>query len=165
MNKDIKIIVESYFDSTQQMNQSIKNMHKIQQAEEKTRDERRAFICSVLGKVTWNKFENGGSFAPIPLNAIKLSKKDFDNLNNTLSEEENTYKLVEELQKIYYKNDFILTSVSGDGAEILKTDLVFSTPANVIDFFYNILKAFKKVYKSEEISWRHIVKKFREYLK
>lgn len=54
---------------------------------------------------------------------------------------------------------------NGSGQEILKTDIVFRTIDEVIDFFMAILTCYVKTYKTEEINWKPIVRKFRAYLK
>lgn len=162
MNKYIYALVESYFDSTSQMNKTLKDAKALQNAEAHAKETREAFLKSVLGKNTYNKFDNKGLFAPVPLNALHLMKSDFENLSTSIDEDK-TDKLIEKIQVKYYKNTFdILDNGMGDG--ILRTDIVFKTLSEIIDFFYCILQSYKKVYKSEDINWKPLVKKFRNYL-
>lgn len=162
INKYIYGIVESYYDSTEQMNKILKDANALQKAEAMAKEKRIEFIISVLGKKTYNKYNNDGTFAPVPLSAIRLIKKDF----NKLSPEEDVVKIdkvIERLRLKYYRNEFSFVD-NGYGEYSLKTDIVFKTIDEVIDFFYNILVAYKKVFKTEIINWKDIVKKFRMYI-
>lgn len=162
MNKYIYALVESYTDSTEQLNTLIKNTEALRRAEEKSQEARIEFINKVLGKQTFNKYANKGTFAPVPLSAIKLIKKDFLDLNPS-KDLIKTDKMLERITVKYYRNDFTFID-NGYGEYGLKTDIVFKTIDEIIDFFYEILKAYKKVYHTEEIDWNPIVKKFRKYL-
>ena len=162
MNKYIYALVESYYDSTSQMNKILKDAKALQKAEEQAKEAREMFIQNILGKSTYRKFDNNGLFAPVPLNALHLTKKDLDDLSMSFDEEK-TDKLIQKIQVKYYKNDFDILD-DGMGGGIVKTDIVFRTLPEIIDFFYCILNNYKKVYKTEEINWKPIVKKFRNYL-
>lgn len=50
---------------------------------------------------------NNDKFAPISLNALKIDRKDFDNMSPSFDVEK-TDKFVEKLQVKYYRNDFAL---------------------------------------------------------
>lgn len=161
MNIYIKQLVESYFDSTEQMNSVLKDAMALMAKEEKLKDARTEFIQKVLGKTTYKRFENNGLFAPVPLNAIQLTRKDFDDLYAELSGEK-TDKLFDILAKNYGNYDMVLRE---DSDMQIKTNLVFKTIDDIINFFYNVLAAYKRVYRSEDINWKPIVRKFREYLR
>lgn len=161
MNIYIQKLVESYFDSTEQMNTVLKNARKLMQKDEELKATRIEFIQTILGKSTFKKMENDGLFAPIPLSAIKLTGKDFDDLYPEYDNEK-TEKLIEILAKNYGQCDFNLR----DEKDMqIKTNVVFRTIDDIINFFYNILAAYKKVYRSEEINWKPIIKKLKNYLK
>ena len=49
-NKYIYALVESYVDSTQQMNKILKDAKKYERAAEEARDSRKQFITEILGK-------------------------------------------------------------------------------------------------------------------
>ena len=163
MNKYIYALVESYYDSTEQMNRILKDAKSLAKAEEKARESRINFIKEILGKTTYRKFDNDGLFAPVPLNALNLTKKDFDNLLLDYSGEK-TFDLIKRIQIKYYRNDFSVKDIGNDNI-LIKTDIVFKTIDNIVDFFYCVLSCFKKTYHTEEINWKPIVKKFRDYLK
>lgn len=166
INKYIHALVENYYrmDSTQQMNLQLKGAKKAIRAQEEADEARRAFITNVLGKATYRKSgAEDGKFAPIPLNALKITRKDFDVLAGENLEPGKTEKIIERLGVKYYRNDFTLFNNGYE--DILKTDIVIKTPDELIDFFYNILNCFKKTYGTEEgIVWRPIVQRFRNYL-
>lgn len=160
-NKYIQYIVESYFDSTEQMNNVLKDANQLMKQTEKMKEVRVQFIQSIIGKTTYRKMDNEGLFAPVPLNGLKLTGKDFDDMYPDFSGEK-TEKFVEKIAAKYPNLDFILKD---DKKMQIKTDIVFRTIDEIIDFFYNVLAAFKKTYRSEEINWKPLVKKFREYLR
>ena len=163
-NKYIYALVESYYDSTEQMNKILKDAKKFQKAADDAKEARRTFIVEILGKAMFNRMENEDKFAPIPLNALKIERKDFDNLCPDIDVQEKTDKLIEKLAVKYYRNEFALKD-NGYGVQVLKTDVVFRTMEEIIDFFYNVLACYVKTYRNENIIWKPIVKKFREYLK
>lgn len=165
MDKYIRALVnESFYamNPTEQLNKTLKTAKKAAKAKEEAEAARSEFISDVLGKQTVKKFGDEEHFAPIPVGAIEITRKDFDNLAQTLDVIK-TDELIERLGIKYYRNDF---SFRSNGKEdVLKTDLVLKTPDEMVDFFYAILYCFKKTYKTEEqISWRSVVKKFRHYL-
>ena len=161
-NKYIYALVEAYNDSTDQMNKTLKDAKKFQKAAEEAKEARKKFICEILGVQTYNKMVNNDKFAPISLNALKIDRKDFDNMSPSFDVEK-TDKFVEKLQVKYYRNDFALKD-DGFGNQILKTDVVFRTMNDIIDFFYALLACYVKTYRTEDIVWKPIVKKFRAYL-
>jgi hypothetical protein len=144
------------------MNKILKDANMLRKAEEKAKETRLEFIISVLGKKTYNRYFNNGTFAPVPLSAIRLLKKDFI----SLSPQEDVVRMDKVLERIaleYYRNEFEFLD-NGYGEYELKTDIVFKTIDEVIDFFYYILVIYKKVFKTEEINWSKIVRKFRMYI-
>jgi hypothetical protein len=144
------------------MNKILKDANMLRKAEEKAKETRLEFIISVLGKKTYNRYFNNGTFAPVPLSAIRLLKKDFI----SLSPQEDVVRMDKVLDRMaleYYRNEFEFLD-NGYGEYELKTDIVFKTIDEVIDFFYYILVIYKKVFKTEEINWSKIVKKFRMYI-
>lgn len=162
MNKYIQQLVEAYYDSTEQMNRILKDAAALRKAEEKAKENRLEFIMGVLGKQTYNKFANKGLFAPVPLSAMKLLKKDFVALSPT-QDLARIDKVIDRVAQKYYRNEFLFMD-NGAGEYVLKTDIVFKTLDEVIDFFTIILVEYKKTFRSEEINWAPIVKKFRAYL-
>ena len=52
MNKYIYALVESYYDSTSQMNKILKDAKALQKAEEQAKEARELFIQNILGKST-----------------------------------------------------------------------------------------------------------------
>lgn len=177
MNRDIRLLVEEYINSTEQMNNSIKSYNKSFNRLNRQYDERFTFICDILGKKTYNKYMNKGVFAPVPLSAINLSFKDFYMLNPNViknqhneSEEnelfkltgDNTHKLIKLLSNEYSGKELKLIN---DGYNlVLHTNIVFRTMDEVIDFLLKIKNIYKKLYKSDDINWKFIQTKFRKYL-
>ena len=164
MNKYIQMLVESYFDSTEQMNRLIKDTKALQRAEEKSKESRKEFIMNVLGPKAYKKYDNGGTFAPVPLSAIMLTKKDFDMMNPSFDDSK-TFKLIDMIRNTKYSNIGFELRDNGMGNPYISTRIIFRTMDEIIDFFYTILHCFKKVYKSEEINWKPIVDKFKKYIK
>lgn len=171
MINSIRLLVEDYFSSTEQYNQLMKSQAKAEKKSSKEYESRQNKLKSILGLITYNKYSNKGTFAPIPVKALNLSFDDFYylNPNNKKSDydinQEKTIKLVNELKKVYYRNDFKLFDT---GSKLkLETNLVFKTIDDMIDFFINIEKCYKKVYhENKEISKNDkIVKAFRNYIK
>ena len=164
--KYIYALVENFYqmNSTEQMNRQLKSAKKAIHAQQEADAARREFIVNVLGKSTYRRFgADTEQFAPIPLNALKITRKDFDILAGDNLQPGKTDKLIERLGVKYYRNDFVLRN---DGYEdVLKTDIVIKTADELIDFFYNVLYCFKKTYGYEDgIVWKSIVHKFRNYL-
>lgn len=162
-NKYIYALVESYVDSTQQMNKILKDAKKYELAAEETRDSRKQFITEILGKAMYNRMENEDKFAPIPLNALKFERKDFENISTDINVDK-TDKFIEKMSVKYIRNEFALKD-NGYRVQVLKTDVVFRTMEEIINFFYNVLACYVKTYRNEDINWKPIVKKFRAYLK
>ena len=54
-NKYIYALVESYVDSTQQMNKILKDAKRYERAAEEAREARKQFICEILGKAMYNR--------------------------------------------------------------------------------------------------------------
>jgi hypothetical protein len=107
--------------------------------------------------------ENEDKFAPIPLNALKFERKDFENISTDINVDK-TDKFIEKMSVKYIRNEFALKD-NGYGVQVLKTDVVFRTMEEIINFFYNVLACYVKTYRNEDINWKPIVKKFRAYLK
>lgn len=160
---DYKKIFEEYSNSTEQMNKILKDAKKLQALIDKNREVRVEFLQNVLGKTTYKKYDKAGLFAPVPLNAIKLNFRDFADLNpefNTPAEK--TERLIQYLREKYYRYKDLYYSENADTP--IRTDIVFDTIDSMIDFFYNVLSAYCKVFRSEDINWKPFVKKFRSYL-
>lgn len=170
MVESIKLLLEDYFNNTDQLNMLLKNHEKEQKKANKKYEQRQQFLIAILGKITYNKYVNNGTFAPIPLSALKINYNDIyflNALNKKVSTEESypiVSKFISELRTIYYRNELKLVD-NGSSYEIL-TNIVFKNLDDIIDFFINIKKVYKKVYKTEEnLDWKTFIQKFRNYLK
>lgn len=161
MNPYIKYIIESYFSSTEQMNAVLKDAKELMKQNEKMKDVRTEFIQGILGKTTFRRFDNEGLFAPVPLNGIKLTGRDMSNIYPEMDDEK-TDKFIEKIAAKYPNCDFILRD---NMDEQIKTDIVFKTIDDIIDFFYAVYSAYKKTYRRDDLNWKPVVKKFREYLR
>ena len=106
-NKYIYALVESYVDSTQQMNKILKDAKKYERAAEEASDSRKQFITEILGKAMYNRMENEDKFAPIPLNALKFERKDFENISTDINVDK-TDKFIEKMSVKYIRNEFAL---------------------------------------------------------
>lgn len=162
--KYIHALVENYYamNPTEQMNKTLKTAKKAIRAQEEAEAARREFIINIVGKNTFRKVSDPELFAPIPVNALKITRKDFDNMNLSI-DDNRTDKFVENIGIRYFRNDFMLRNNGFD--DVIKTDIVLKTPDELIDFFYTVLASFKKTYHSEEnINWKPIVQKFRHYI-
>lgn len=159
---------EYYIDSNIQMKKEMRRANSAIKKANEASPARKQFLIDVLGKMTYNKFENKGVFSPIYLRDIKLTLQDFAALNTrykgTDIDLEDAERLIDKLSlKEYSRNTF---TILYDGYEDkLKTDVVFHTIDDLIDFFENIYKYFTVIYKKKEINWNKLSKKFREYLR
>ena len=163
-----KKLVEGYYnDSTEQMNSILKSSNKSMKKYQEEYEERKNMICSILGKATYNKFNNNGIFAPVPLSALHLTLEDFAKLqvgfNYSKFPMNNAITLVGYISKNYYRNTFKI--IDNGYTNIINTDIVFKTLDEIIDFFMIVEKLFIKVYKTRKMNWTAIVRKFRNYLK
>ena len=163
MVKNIKLLVEEYFNSTEQMNMLMKSYEKQKNKDDKAYEARQQFLSSILGRNTYNKYVNNGVFAPLPLSALHLTISDFSKLINSKDLELIT-KVINEIGKSYARNDFNIVNVS-ETNKVIQTNIVLKTLDNIIDFLMVVKKAVKKVCKTEEMNWSAITMKFRNYLK
>ena len=164
MNKYIYALVESFYEQspTEQMNKTLRDAKRAARAYQEAEVARRQFIINVLGKSMVKRFGDNETFAPIPVNALHITRKDFDQMHNA-DDAVQTQRLVDRLSVKYFRNEMYLRDNGFE--EYLKTDLVIKTPDELIDFFYNILACYRKTYKDEEsINWKPLVRRFRNYL-
>ncbi len=167
MTKKLSALFEEYYSSTDQLNMLLKNYEKQQKKADKKQPEKQALLISILGKYTYNKYVNNGIFAPIPLSALHLTVNDFLKIYNSKTKKydiELTKLLIEEINKLYPRNDFNVIEISQNTYNI-QTNIIFRSLDDIITFFLNIIKAVKKIYKSDDINWTMLTKKFRNYLK
>ena len=167
MTKKLSALFEEYYSNTDQLNMLLKNYEKQQKKADKKQPEKQALLISILGKYTYNKYVNNGIFAPIPLSALHLTVNDFLKIYNSKTKKydiELTKLLIEEINKLYPRNDFNIIEISQNTYNI-QTNIIFRSLDDIIQFFLNIIKAVKKIYKSDDINWTMITKKFRNYLK
>lgn len=160
-------IFEDYSNSTDQLNMQLKNFEKQQRKEDKAYPEQKQLLISILGRNTYNKYENSGTFAPIPLSALHLTVNDFLKIYNSKTKKYDmdlTLQLIGEIKKLYLRNDFNVVEIS-DNNFIIQTNIVFKSLTDIITFFLNVKAAVKKIYKSDDINWTALTKKFRNYLK
>lgn len=166
MNKYVHQLILEYFDNQNtQLKDLLKSCEKEQKKYDKLSASRQEFIISILGKNTYLKYTKG-DFAPIPLSALMLSYDDFAAFSLETKgnpDDERVKKLISEFRKIYYSND--VNFVNNGLKKMLQTNIVFKSFDDIINFFFNIFKIYKKVYKNEDINWSILVKKFRGYLK
>lgn len=162
-----KFLFEDYIDSTEQMNMQLKNLEKQQKKDDKAYPAKKELLISILGRNTYNKYANKNTFAPIPLSAFHLTTNDFLKIYNSKTRKydmELTLQLIDEIKKLYPRNDFNVVQVS-ENNKMIQTNIVFKSLNDIIQFFMNIKTAVKKIYKSEDINWTAITMKFRNYLK
>lgn len=166
MNTHIKRLILEYFeDQNTQLKNLLKDCDKAQKKYDKLSGPRKEFIINILGKNTYKKYATG-EFAPVPLSAMALTINDIAKLSKETKKnlEDDRLKLfISELKKYYHSND--LNLVNNGVTLSLQTNIVFQKLDDIIDFFFNIFKTYKKVYKNEDIDWTILVKKFRNYLK
>ncbi len=165
MVKYIKYLIESYFNETDQLNNELKNIRKEENKNLKQSEQRENFLKTILGKITYNKYKNNGTFAPLPLSALHLDIDDFISLNPNVVDVDSKLldKFIYNINK-YYSNNKIVFTDNGYN-KVIQTNIVFNRLSNIIDFFINIQKAYIKTYKDENINWKSFIKKFRNYLK
>lgn len=166
MNQYVRHLILEYFDNQNtQLKDLLKNCEKEKKKYDKLSTARRDFIISILGKNTYMKYTKG-DFAPIPLSALMLSYDDFAAFSIETKknpDDDRVKKLISEFRKIYYSND--VNFVNNGVKKMLQTNIIFKSFDDIINFFFNIFKIYKKVYKNEDINWSILVKKFRGYLK
>ena len=164
MIKAIKYIVEDYFNNTDQMNNVLKTYDKQQKKYNKNFEERKQYLMQILGKITYNKYANNNIFAPIPLSALRFTQSDFIKLRNVKEfNPEKDEKFINEFKKLYPRNEFKF--IDNGSVQVLQTNIIFKSLDDIVDFFKNIEKTYKKVYKDEFLNLTGIIKKFRNYLK
>ena len=170
MSHIVKLLVEEYLSSSQQYEETMKNVNASQKKYDKEKEIRNQFIISLLGKPMYNKLvkhSSMGTFAPIMLSAIKLNAEDFQKvfaLNKKDNPMENVQAVAECMRKAYARNDFRFYD---DGT--LLTDIVFSSMDNIIDFFNSIIRCFMKVSKvpvkqMNTFNVKPVIMKFKQYL-
>lgn len=166
MNSFIHNLVLEYFDNQNtQLKELLKDCEKENKKYSKLAGPRKEFIISILGRNTYNKYTSG-EFAPVPLSALSLTLNDFARLSKETKNDpdnEKVKKFIQEFRKSYYTKD--VNFVNNGITLALQTNIVFRKLDDIIDFFYNVFKAYKKIYKNEDIDWTIFVKKFRNYLK
>lgn len=173
MNKNIKKLLETYFNSYDQMTNLLKNNDKDIKKNEKEYLKNKDFVVNVLGKQTFNKF-NKELFAPIPMSALHITFEDlyYTFINNIAKNHiiedaagvERTFKLLDELKKYYTRNE--LKFVDNGYSYNFNTNIIFKTFNDIVNFLVIVQKAVKKVSKRDDnISWKPLVKKFRNYVK
>lgn len=176
MVNSIKVLLEDYFNNTEQMNMLLKNYSKEQKKASKAYDQRQEFLKSILGKVTYNKYTNKGMFAPIPLSALHLTFEDFYYLfpeNNIkmrpMDNEvgiEKVQKLISRINKEYPNNGIKL--LDNGVSYTISSNLVFKRLDNIIDFLMIIQKNVLKITSNKnnpQVNWKAMLKKFRNYLR
>lgn len=160
-------IFEDYINSTDQLNMQLKDYEKQQKKDDKAYEERKALLISILGRNTYNKYANRGTFAPIPLSAFHLTVNDFLKIYNSKTRKYDmdlTLQLIDQIKLLYSRNDFNVVEVS-ENNKIIQTNIIFKSLNDIIQFFLNIKTAVKKIYKSDDINWTALTMKFRNYLK
>lgn len=171
MNKYIYALVESFYKQspTEQMNKTLRDARRAEKRYKEAEEARTKFIQGVLGKSMVKRFGDNETFAPIPVNAVHITRKDLDQtrINPDVEYVEKpeilTDKFADWLGVKYFRNEMYLRDNGFE--EYLKTDVVIKTPDELIDFFYNILAAYKKTYgDTDSINWKPIVSRFRKYL-
>lgn len=176
MVNSIKVLLEDYFNNTEQMDMLLNDYQKQQKKASKAYEQRQEFLKSILGKVTYNKYLNKGMFAPIPLSALRLTFEDFYYLfpeNNIKmrpmdNEEgiEKVKKLISRINKEYPNNGIKL--LDNGVSYTISSNLVFKRLDNIIDFLQIIQKNVLRI-TSEKIhpvvNWKAMLKKFRNYLR
>ena len=172
--KEMKILKETYSNSSDQMTDSIKAQEKKQKKRDRLAEANKAFAIGVLGKITYNKYLNKGIFAPMPLSGLKLTLEDFYLLNpankgiKMLDAEdiEKTKRLVGLFNKLIGKEVYRI--IDNGYNYLLQTNTVLKTFDDVIDMLLTIKKAYKTVYRCNDsncdINWDPIKSKFRKYL-
>ena len=100
----------------------------------------------------------------MPLNAIKLTFQDFIDLTTSFDvPNDKVVKMINYLHVKYYKYSEFAYDVEYTDSPI-RTNIVFKTIDDIINFFYYVLRSFNRVFHTEEINWKPFVKKFRSYL-
>lgn len=164
MNKLVQKLILEYFDSyNSELNDLLKKCDKEQRKYDKDATKRAEFIISILGKNTYRKYSTG-EFAPVPLSAMRLTYVDFTRFSKDTGDldDPRLSKFLGFIKSAYSTYDF---NFIPNGVELtLQTNIVFRKLDEVIDFFMILFKAYKKAYKSEDIRWNFLVKKFRNYL-
>lgn len=166
MNTYVQQLICEYFDDQNtQLKNLLKDCDKAQKKYNKLSGPRKDFIISIIGKNTYNRYASG-EFAPVPLSALSLTINDISKLSKDTKKNIDDKRIIDfisELKKSYHSND--LNLVNNGITLALQTNIVFQKLDDIIDFFYNIFKSYKKIYKNENIDWSILVKKFRNYLK
>lgn len=162
-------ITPYYIGNTEQMRNALAQANKDEATYAKNNAARHEFIKNVLGNKLYSDIlELGatGTFAPIPLNLVRLTHDDFKRLlkiNGLLDSDDIIVKIYNILRQYYVR--YIFREVN----DKIDTDIVFKTFDEVIDFFYAIQHALEKIFLKRVISeidikWKPITNKFRAYL-
>lgn len=167
MNNNIKYLVEDYFTNTEQLTNTMKNTAKAQKKYEKENDGRHMFLMNAMGKPLYNKvLKHGavGTFAPIPLSALKITLSDFESfrvMNGYDTKDDALMDVIAWIDRYYFSHDFKIVNNQ------LYTDIFYIDIDEIIDLYIAIWKAFNTVYRvkypKEDISFDPFNKKFRKY--
>lgn len=173
-SKKMKILRETYSSSTEQMSAQMKAYEKGQKKQDRQAEANKAFAIQVLGKITYNKYANKGTFAPIPLSGLHFLLEDFFYLNPNnkgikfIDEDDinQMKKFINIFNKISGKEMF---RVIDNGVKyVLSSNVVLKRLEDVINFLINIKNTYKTVYKQNEqnlnIVWNSISTKFKKYI-
>lgn len=158
-----------YIGNTEQMNNALAQANKDEATYAKNNFARQEFIRKVLGNKLYNDILDlgaTGTFAPIPLNMIRLTHDDFKKFlktNGLLDTDDVIIKLYNIIRQAYVR--YLFREVNGK----IDTDIVFKTFDEVIDFFQILYHALEKVFLKRvileiDLKWKPITNKFRDYL-
>lgn len=166
----IKAITEAYIDSTTQMQNALKADTSYQKKRSFKSEKNQNITLGIFGPKLFKQYMSHGnmdSYAPVPLQAVKLSVDDIKSIYKKYIADDETLnkytdKIIAAIKKHYTRQRF---SVQSDN---IYTDITFSSFDELCDFVSYVNDALNKTFKQLPencVNWKPFVSKFRNYLK
>lgn len=166
----MKIIMEAYLDNYEQIQNILKQEETYTKKRNAKTEKNQNITLNIFGPRLFKAYMlhgNMDTFAPVPLNAIKLSKNDIESIYKKFIADEDTLekytnKIMLNLKKEYNRNQF---KFNGDD---VYTDITFKTFDELCDFIAAVSNTINKSIKNlpeDCINWKLFVNKFKLYLK
>lgn len=168
--KAIKLIVETYLDNYEQIQNVLKQDASYNKKRTAKTEKNQDITLSLFGGRLFKSYMMHGNmdtFAPVPLNAVKLTKNDIESIYKKFMADDDTLAKYTDKVMSYIKKEYSRNQFKFQGEDIA-TDINFRTFDELCDF---VATVYEGVYKSirnlpdDCINWKPFVSKFRAYLK
>ena len=168
--KAISYIVEAYIDNIEQLQNTLKQDTQYTKKRSSKSEKNQNTTLAIFGPRLFKAYMTHGNmetFAPVPLNAIKLTKNDIESIYKRYMADDDTLakytdKIVSYMKKEYSRQTF------GFRGDDINTDIVFRTFDELCDFIAALNDSINKAIKNlpvDCVNWKLLVTKFRNYLR